>query len=69
MVENRNQTIAGLSIGQTWEDPTIGQLLRIVAIDPELHSVETEDTIGGVFSDDILHFRSTHRALPWSLAG
>jgi len=63
--------IAGLTIGQTWEDPALGQVLRVVAIDPELHCMEAEDTAGAVVTDDIAHFQSTHREViwPWSLAG
>lgn len=59
--------IAGLAIGQTWEDPELGQVMRVVAIDPDMHSMEAEDGAGAVVVDDILHFRSTH--VQWPLAG
>ncbi len=61
--------IGGLVIGQSWEDTTAGPVLRVVVIDPELHSVEAEDIAGGVVLDDIEHFTATHRALDWPLAG
>lgn len=61
--------IGGLVIGQSWEDTTSGPVLRVVVIDPELHSVEAEDIAGGVVLDDIEHFTATHRALDWPLAG
>jgi len=59
----------GLEIGQTWEDPTVGEILRVVAIDPELHSVEVEDFSGSVEFDNIEHFRATHREMHQPLAG
>ncbi|GAC1315719.1 MAG: hypothetical protein NVSMB12_11780 [Acidimicrobiales bacterium] len=67
MITADSHEIAGLAIGQTWEDPNLGQLLRVVAIDPEMHSMEAEDGAGFVVVDDIMHFRSTH--VPWPLAG
>jgi hypothetical protein len=61
--------IGGLAIGQTWEDRGLGAPLRVVAIDPELHSVEAEDDRGTVVLDTIEHFRSTHRVVRFPLAG
>ncbi|HEY2430125.1 MAG TPA: hypothetical protein VGI06_14400 [Acidimicrobiales bacterium] len=61
--------LGGLAIGQTWEDRTDGPALRVVAIDPDLHSVEAEDAAGDVVRDTIEHFTATHRPAPWPLAG
>jgi hypothetical protein len=61
--------LAGLVIGQTWMDRSEGPALRVVAIDPELHSVEAEDPAGSVILDTIEHFTATHRAQAFSLAG
>lgn len=71
MYADGSHEIAGLTIGQTWEDPALGHVVRVVAIDPELHCMEAEGPDGAVVTDDIGHFQSTHRAVswPWSLAG
>ena len=58
--------IGGLAIGQTWDDRQ-GVALRVVAIDPDLHSVEAEDPAGVLVLDTIEHFIATRRPLP--LAG
>jgi hypothetical protein len=57
------QHIGGLVIGQTFQDEQQGAPLRIVAIDPELHSVEAEGPGGDVVSDTIEHFTATHLLL------
>lgn len=54
--------IGSLAIGQSWEQPEHGTL-RVVVIDPDLDSVEAEDSKGGVILDTIGHFTTT-----WSLA-
>jgi hypothetical protein len=58
--------MGGLIIGQTWDDGNRGAL-RVVAIDPDLHSVEAEDPSGVLVLDTIEHFTATRHALP--LAG
>lgn len=68
-MEHNDGGIAGLMIGQTWEDTTLGQVLRVVAIDPELESVEAEDVAGDLVLDNIGHFRATHRESGSWLAG
>ena len=61
--------LGGLAIGQTWKDSSNGPSVRVVAIDPELHSVEAEDPAGDVISDSIEHFTATHEPLALPLAG
>ena len=61
--------LEGLAIGQTWEDRSDGPVMRVVAIDPELHSVEAEDPSGDVVHDTIEHFTATHRPAELRLAG
>ena len=61
--------LEGLAIGQTWENRSSGPTLRVVAIDPELHSVEAEDPAGDVVHDTIEHFTATHRPTTLRLAG
>jgi hypothetical protein len=56
--------IAGMTIGEVFEDCDHG-VVRVVAIDPEMHHVEAEDLTGAVLVDDIEHFTATH----WPLAG
>lgn len=55
--------IGGLAIGQTFQDPELGAPVRIVAIDPELHSVEAEGPCGDLVLDTIEHFTATHLPL------
>jgi hypothetical protein len=52
----------GLGIGQAWTDQACTEVCRVVAIDPALRLVETEDQRGQLESDTIEHFLSTHRA-------
>jgi hypothetical protein len=66
MQNDVQHSMGGLIIGQTWDDAQQGSL-RIVAIDPDLHSVEAEDPTGVLVLDTIEHFTATRRALP--LAG
>jgi hypothetical protein len=56
--------IAGMTIGEVFEDRD-HSVVRVVAIDPEMHHVEAEDLTGAVLVDDIEHFTATH----WPLAG
>ena len=56
--------IAGLTIGEAFEDCNHA-VVRVVAIDPEMHHVEAEDPSGTFLVDDIEHFTATH----WPLAG
>ena len=56
--------IAGMAIGEEFEDRD-HSVVRVVAIDPEMHHVEAEDLTGAVLVDDIEHFTATH----WPLAG
>ena len=60
MRERVEQQFAGLVIGQEFES-TAHAVLRVVAIDPELRCVLTEDVAGVSQIDDIEHFTSTHR--------
>jgi hypothetical protein len=53
-----------MTIGEVFEDCDHG-VVRVVAIDPEMHHVEAEDLTGAVLVDDIEHFTATH----WPLAG
>ena len=50
--------IEGLAIGQAFADD--GSVLRVVVIDPVMHSVEAEGPRGEVVVDDIAHFTATH---------
>ena len=52
--------MSGLDIGQTWDDAPEGEVLRIVAVDPDLGSVEAEDARGTPVFDSIGHFLATH---------
>jgi hypothetical protein len=56
--------IAGMTIGEVFEDCDHA-LVRVVAIDPDMHHVEAEGPTGAVLVDDIEHFTATH----WPLAG
>jgi hypothetical protein len=53
-----------MTIGEVFEDRD-HSVVRVVAIDPEMHHVEAEDLTGAVLVDDIEHFTATH----WPLAG
>ncbi len=53
--------LGGIAIGQRFQGD--GMALRVVAIDPELHSVEAEDASGAVLVDTIEHFTATHLPL------
>jgi hypothetical protein len=53
-----------MAIGEEFEDRD-HSVVRVVAIDPEMHHVEAEDLTGAVLVDDIEHFTATH----WPLAG
>jgi hypothetical protein len=50
--------IQGLVIGQAVRDPDDGY--RVVAIDPDLDTVEIEDSRGSVQVDTIEHFIASH---------
>ena len=50
--------IRGIAIGQGVTDAPDG--FRVVAIDPDLNTVETEDSAGTVVSDTIDHFTASH---------
>jgi len=52
--------LSGLDIGQSWDDAPDGTVLRIVAVDPDLGSVEAEDASGLLVVDSIRHFVATH---------
>ena len=62
MLPSEIHTIAGLVIGQLFENGQTGEL-RIVAIDPELHSLQAENGRGEVVLDTIEHFTATHRSV------
>ena len=51
-------SIRGLAIGQAVTDPDDG--FRVVAIDPDLNTVEIEDSGGTVLIDTIDHFTASH---------
>jgi hypothetical protein len=51
--------IEGLAIGQAFADDARA-VLRVVVIDPVMHSVEAEGPRGEVVFDDIAHFTATH---------
>jgi hypothetical protein len=64
--------IRGLVIGQAVTDPDEG--FRVVAIDPDLNTVEVEDSGGMVLIDSIDHFTASHPppqlgAEPWCSSG
>ena len=69
MYDSALHHISGLDIGQTWDDDPEGVIVRIVAVDPDLDSVEAEDATGGVVFDTIEHFLATHHEHPLALAG
>ena len=50
--------IRGLLIGQAVSEPDDG--CRVVAIDPDLNTVEIEDSVGAVLVDTIEHFLASH---------
>jgi hypothetical protein len=50
--------IQGLVIGQAVTEPDDG--CRVVAIDPDLNTVEIEDALGSVLVDTIEHFTASH---------
>jgi hypothetical protein len=50
--------IQGLVIGQAVTEPDDG--CRVVAIDPDLNTVEIEDSRGSVLVDTIEHFTASH---------
>jgi hypothetical protein len=54
------ESIRGLMIGEAVMDPH--GALRIVAIDPDLNTVEAEDAAGVLLFDTIDHFHATHSA-------
>jgi hypothetical protein len=54
--------IAGLAVGQCWQDRARPDVCRMVIIDPALDAVEVEDRCGHVATDTIGHFLSTHFA-------
>jgi hypothetical protein len=51
-------SIQGLVIGQAVSDPDDG--CRVVVIDPDLNTVEIEDSGGSVLVDTIEHFTASH---------
>ncbi len=53
--------IRGLAIGQGVTDPDDG--FWVVAIDPDLDTVETENSAGTVVTDTINHFTASHPLL------
>jgi hypothetical protein len=53
--------IRGITIGQAVTDPDDG--FRVVAIDPDLNTVDIEDSGGTVVIDTIEHFTSSHPPL------
>jgi hypothetical protein len=55
-------SIRGLVIGQAVTDPDDG--FRVVAIDPDLDTVEIEDSGGTVQIDAIEHFSASHPLAP-----
>lgn len=59
----QHHIIGGLEIGQTFQDEQLGGFVRVVAIDPELRSVEAEGPAGDVVMDTIEHFTATHLPL------
>ena len=50
--------IQGLAIGQAVTEPDDGS--RVVAIDPDLNTVEIEDSVGAILVDTIEHFLASH---------
>ena len=60
MLEPVDHQFAGLMIGQEFET-SAHAVLRVVAIDPEMHCVVAEDISGIALVDDIAHFTATHR--------
>ena len=60
MLEPVDHQFAGLVIGQEFET-SAHAVLRVVAIDPEMHCVVAEDISGIALVDDIAHFTATHR--------
>ena len=52
--------IGGLAIGQTAMDGDGLPSVRVVAIDPDLNTVEAEDSAGTVLIDTIDHFIANH---------
>ena len=60
MLEPADHRFAGLVIGQEFET-SAHAVLRVVAIDPEMHCVVAEDISGIALVDDIAHFTATHR--------
>jgi hypothetical protein len=54
--------IGGLAIGQTFRDEHEGTV-RVVAIDPDMHSVEAEGPAGNLVLDTIEHFTATYLPL------
>jgi predicted RNA methylase len=53
------EPIGGLTIGQMAADAD--GAYRVVAIDPDVNTVEAEDATGQVVFDTIDHFVATHR--------
>jgi hypothetical protein len=60
MREPADHQFGGLAIGQAFEGSGHA-VLRVVAIDPDLHFVEAEDLLGVLVVDDIEHFTANHR--------
>jgi hypothetical protein len=61
---NAVAVIRGLVIGQAVADADDG--FRVVAIDPDLNTVEIEDSGGTVLTDTIDHFTASHLPRPAS---
>jgi hypothetical protein len=53
--------IRGIAIGQGVTEPDDG--FRVVAIDPDLNTVEIENSAGTVVSDTIEHFTASYPLL------
>jgi len=69
MYDSALHHLSGLDIGQSWDEAPDGVMLRIVAVDPELDSVEAEDASGILVRDSIRHFLATHCEHLQSLTG
>jgi hypothetical protein len=50
--------IQGIAVGQVVTEPDDGR--HVVAIDPDLDTVEIEDAAGSVVIDTIEHFTASH---------
>ena len=52
--------IHGLVMGQSAVERATRRSFRVVAIDPDLNTVEAEDAVGGIVVDTIDHFVASY---------